>query len=114
MVCISPLVQSILERCIMYGEFKKDGGMAAPVEQSFHNPHADLLTTPNSKMCIRREILVFFYLREDVYHIHTAMQFIELMMKGVLLLCGFTFSALLMAITPLTFCLTTTFQHSNS
>ena len=31
------------------------------------------------------------------------MQFIELLMKGVLLLCGFTFSALLMAITPLTF-----------
>ena len=30
----------------MYGDFKMDGGMAAPVEQSFHSPRADLLTTP--------------------------------------------------------------------
>ena len=32
MVCVSPLVQPILERFIMYGDFKMDGGMAAPVE----------------------------------------------------------------------------------
>ena len=29
---VSPLVHSILERSIMYGDFKMDGGMAAPVE----------------------------------------------------------------------------------
>ena len=34
------------------------------------------------------------------------MQFIELMMKGVLVVCGFSFSALLMTITPVTFRLT--------
>ena len=55
---------------------------------------------------MRHEILLFFHLREDVFHIHAAMHFIELLMKGVLLLCGFTFSALLMAITPVTFHLT--------
>ena len=112
MVCVSPLVQSILERSVMYGDFKMDGGMAAPVEQSFHSPRADLLTTPKWQNVY--EILVFFYLREDVFHIHAAMHFIELMMKGVLVLCGFIFSALLMAITPVTFRLTTTFHHNNS
>ena len=56
MVCVSPLVQSILERSVMYGDFKMDGDMAAPVEQSFHSPRADLLTTPNGKMCMRHEI----------------------------------------------------------
>ena len=34
------------------------------------------------------------------------MHFVELMMKGVLVLCGFTFSALLIAITPVIFRLT--------
>ena len=52
------------------------------------------------------EILVFFHLGEDIYHVHAAMQFIELMMRGVLVFCGFSFSALLMAITPVTFRLT--------
>ena len=42
----------------MYGDFKMDGGMAAPVEESFHSPHADLLTTPKWQNVY--EILVFF------------------------------------------------------
>ena len=59
---------------------------------------------PNGKICMR--LWSSFTYEKMSYRIHAAIQFIELKVKGVLVLCGLTFSALLMAITSVTCCLT--------